>query len=159
MLSQLTQLGLEVEGRYATDGELNFLSDYIQSYGLRLQTYQKLQTVERQIVQQVLAKMKMMEPSLLQSGGADISGKWKQDTIRILRYSAIALLLDDPASLRERLLFWMQTIMRAFGAQRSCDITYTIMQDVVKQHLTPMQVSLFSPILELNRHLLSSGTK
>jgi hypothetical protein len=58
--------------------------------------------------------------------------------------------------LRERLLFWFQTIMRAFGAQRSCNVTYTIMQEVVKQHLTAEQASLFLPILEVNRRILGT---
>jgi hypothetical protein len=154
MLSQFTHLSLETDGRYATDEELSFLSEYIKSYSLRLQTYQKLQTSEAEIVQQVLTKLQSLDQSLLKSSGEDISSKWKRDTIRVLRYSAIAMLLNDSDTLQERLLFWMQTVMRAFGAQKSCDATYELMQIVVKQHLTPLQASLFCPILELNRRIL-----
>jgi Phycobilisome protein len=154
MLSQLQRLGVEAEGRYATDSELQFISDYAQSFSLRVQTYQKLQASESAIIQQVQAKMQALDPTLFRSGNEDVSGKWKRDTIRVLRYSAVALLLDDPDTLRDRLLFWMQTIMRAFGAQRSCNVTYEVMQDVVKQHLLPNQANLFCPILELNRRSL-----
>jgi hypothetical protein len=154
MLSQLTRLSLEVDGRYATDEELLFLNDYMKSYSLRLQTYQKLQASEAAIVQQVLTKLRSLDQSLLKSGGEDISSKWKRDTIRVLRYSAIAMLLNDSDTLQERLLFWMQTVMRAFGAQKSCDVTYQLMQVAVRQELTPLQASLFCPILELNRRLL-----
>jgi hypothetical protein len=156
MLSQLTRLSLETDGRYATDEELYFLSEYTGSYSLRLQTYQKLQTTETVIVQQVLAKLRSLDPALLRSSGEDVSGKWKRDTIRVLRYSAIAMLLNDSDTLQERLLFWMQTVMRAFAAQRSCNVTYEIMQEVVKQHLSPTQANLFCPILELNRRLLGA---
>lgn len=156
MLSQLTRLSLETDGRYATDEELSFLSEYTRSYSLRLQTYQKLQAAETTIVQQVLAKLRSLDPSLLRSNGEDVSGKWKRDTIRVLRYSAIAMLLNDSDTLQERLLFWMQTVMRAFAAQRSCNVTYEIMQEVIKQHLSPTQASIFCPILELNRRLLGA---
>lgn len=154
MLSQMQYLGQVVDGRYATDEELQFISDYLQSFDLRLSTYAKLQVAEATIVQQVQTKLRSLDPALLQSGSEDVTAKWRRDTIRVLRYSAIAMLLNDADWLRDRLLYWMQTVMKAFGAQRSCDITYRVMQDVVRQHLTPAEARLFCPILELNRALL-----
>lgn len=154
MLSQLQRLSQEAEGRYASDEELQFIQDYLRSYALRLQTYQRLHELEGPIVQQVYEKMRSRQPSIFLSNTEDVSVKWKRDTIRVLRYSAIALLLNDPETLRERLLYWMQTIMRAFGAQPSCQMTYEVMQEVVKQALTPPQANLFCPILEVNRRML-----
>lgn len=154
MLSQLENLSRDVDGRYATDEELRFIVDYLKTYSLRIQTYQHLQQLEGTIVQQVYARMRSLDASLFMNGSEDVSVKWKRDTIRVLRYSAIAMLLNDPDTLCERLLFWMQTVMKAFGAQRSCRITYQVMQDVVKQHLNPQQASVFCPILEVNQRLL-----
>ncbi|MBW4519600.1 MAG: phycobilisome protein [Scytolyngbya sp. HA4215-MV1] len=154
MLSQFSRLSLEAEGRYATDGELQFLSDYTQSFNLRMRTYQKLQVVEAQLIQEVQAKMQALDPTLFQSSNEDITPKWKRDTVRVMRYSAMAMLLNDPDLLRERLLFWMETVMRAFGAQHSCEVTYNVMQEVVKRHFTPLEASLLCPILELNRRTL-----
>jgi Phycobilisome protein len=151
MLSQLQRFSFEIDGRYATDVELQFLTDYIQSFTLRVQTYQKLQAIESVVVQQVYMKMKAIDAKLFDSGNEDISAKWKRDTLRTLRYSATAMLVNDPEILRERFLLWFQTIMRA---QHSCDVTYKVMQEVIQQHLTPMQASLFCPILELNRRTL-----
>lgn len=154
MLSQLQKLSRDVDGRYATDEELEFVTEYLKRYSLRLETYQKVQAVEGAVVQQVYARMRSIDPTLFMRGKEDISQKWRIDTIRILRYSAIAMLLDDSDTLRERLLLWMQSIMKAFGAQRACRITYEIMQDVIKQHLTPNQANIFCPILEMNRRVL-----
>lgn len=154
MLSQLQKLSCETEGRYATDEELWFIVDYLRTYRLRLETYQKIQTMEATIVQQVYTKMRSSDPSLFMSGEEDVSGKWKRDTIRVLRYSAIAMLLNDSDMLRERLLFWMQSIMKAFGAQHSCRVTYEVMQDVVRQALPAEQARMLCPILEINRQLL-----
>ena len=159
MLSQMQYLGQVVDGRYATDEELQFISDYLQSFNLRLSAYARLQVAEATIVQQVQTKLRSLDPALLQNGSEDVTAKWRRDTIRVLRYSAIAMLLNDADWLRDRLLYWMQTVMKAFGAQRSCDVTYQIMQDVVRQHLTPPESRLFCPILELNRALLGGGSE
>jgi hypothetical protein len=157
MLSQLENLSLTTDGRYASDEELQFVSDYMQLFGLRLQTYQTLQLVEAAIVQQVETKMRLLDPNLFRSGNEDVSAKWKRDTLRVLRYSAVAMLMDDPETLRRRFLLWFQTIMKAFDAQKSCNATYEVMQEVVKQHLTPIQASLFCPILEINRQTLGKN--
>lgn len=157
MLSRLERLAIEVDGRYATDSELQFIIQYGQSYRARMGTYAKLQGLEATIVQTVYQKMRSLDPSLFMSGKEDVSAKWKRDTLRVLRYSAVAMLLDDPDGLQERLLFWLQTIMRAFGAQRSCNITYEVMQEVVRQHLSAAEATLFCPILELNRSSLGAA--
>lgn len=155
MLSQLEKLSLSTDGRYATDEELQFLRDYKQSFAARLQTYQTLQLVETAIVRQVETKMRSLDARLFQSGNEDVSAKWRCDTVRVLRYSAAAMLINDPDTLCERFLFWFQTVMQAFGAQKSCNATYEVMQEVVQQHLTSAQASLFCPILEMNRRTLS----
>jgi len=157
MLSHLSKLSYATDGRYATDAELKFLADYGRTYQQRMQTYQQLQLLEAKIVQTVYDKLMQIDPALLQSGGMDITKKWKQDTVRVLRYSAIAMLLNDPLTLRERLLFWFQTVMKAFGAQESCQMTYTVMQTVVKQYLGAEQAALFCPILEINRQILGNS--
>lgn len=154
MLSQLKHLSVQTDGRYATEDELQFLDTYIQSFNLRVQTYQKLRMAETEIVKEVLLRLKATNPGLLSNGNEDITNKWKRDTIRVLRYSAAAMLVNDPKTLEERFLSWFQTIMRAFSAQQSCNATYEVMQQVVKQQLTPIQAGLFCPILELNRRYL-----
>ena len=157
MLSQCENLSQITEGRYAPDAELDFFLSYAASYPKRLSLYQKLQTVEADIVNTVHKRLMADYPYLLQSRKRDISVKWKRDTLRTLRLSAMAILLDDPATLQERYLLWFQTVMGAFKAQKSCDMTYSIMQDVVKDLLDPDESSLLIPILELNRTALGMG--
>lgn len=156
MLSQLNSLSLEVEGRYATDAELQFIVDFVESFPQRLQTYQNLQQAEAAILQQTYARVRSIDPRLLVSGVEDLTPKWKRDTVRTLRYTAAAVLLNDPETLQEQFLLWFQTIMRAFGAQRSCDVTYGAMQEAVKQQLPTQQANLVCPLLELNRRALGN---
>ncbi len=119
MLSQLNCLSLDVEGRYATDAELLFIAEYVKSYLRRLQTYRNLQEIEATIVQQTHAKMQLIDPKLFYYGAEDVTSKWKQDTLRTLRYSAATMLFNDLETLQERFLSWLQTIMRAFGIRQS----------------------------------------
>ncbi|NJL88142.1 MAG: phycobilisome protein [Leptolyngbyaceae cyanobacterium SM1_1_3] len=157
MLSQLSQLSLDTDGRYATDNELMFLQGYLKTARLRFGAYQKIQAAEAKIIEQVYQKLKAIDASLLKNGNTDLTQKWKTDTIRILRYAATALLIDDPDTFRERMLLWFQTIMRSFKAERSCNATYVVMQDVVKQFLSPQEAELFCPILEMSREILGQG--
>ncbi|NJN85821.1 MAG: phycobilisome protein [Leptolyngbyaceae cyanobacterium SL_7_1] len=154
MLSQLERLSFQVDGRYASDAELQFLVDYVQSFRLRVETYQRLRDLELTLVKETHTKMQAIDPTLFQIGNQDLVTKWKRDTISTLRYSAVAVLINDSETLQERFLDWFQTMIRAFGAQRSCDVTYQVMQTVVKQHFSSAQADLICPILELNRRSL-----
>jgi len=116
MLSHLKKLSDATDGRYASDDELRFLVSYLRSFHLRVQTYQRLQVAEGLIIQQVLTKVKKLDSATFQREPTEL--KWRRDTIRVLRYSATALLLDDSDTLRERFLFWFSTIMKAFGTQK-----------------------------------------
>lgn len=154
MLTRLRNLSLEADGRYATDAELQFMDDYIQSFDLRLQTYLKLQALEITVIREVETRLKSMDPQLYMRGTEDYAGKWKADTVRMYRLSALTMLINDPERLKERVLFWFQTLMRAFRAQRSCDVTYQLLQESVRKHLSPAEAELICPVLEMNRVML-----
>ncbi|MEO1623259.1 MAG: phycobilisome protein [Cyanobacteria bacterium J06632_3] len=155
MLSQLNTLAQEADGRFATDAELMFLQNYLRTARLRFSAYQKIQAAESKIIQQVQEKLEAMDPSMvLKMPKADMSHKWRRDSSWALRYSAQALLIDDQDSLQERLLYWFQTMMRAFKVERSYNATYIVMQDIVKQYLSAEETELFIPILELVRSTL-----
>lgn len=155
MLSQLDRLSVNADGRYASDEELLFLREYLQSARLRFQLYQKLQKLEVQVVQTVLERLKAEDPTLLQVGGQDLTAKWQRDTVRTLRYIAASLLINDTEIFKERMLLWFQTIMRSFQTQRSCEATYRVMQAVIKRYLSAEEAELVCPILELSRSMLS----
>jgi hypothetical protein len=154
MFVKLDKLSIEADARYASDDELEFINSYIGSFDLRKQTYLKLKSLEQKIVDQVYAKLRSQDPKLLQNAGEDVSEKWKRDTFRVLRYVALTVLIDDSENLKDQFLTWYQTIMQAFGSERSCEATYNTMQQVVKQVLDPQEVALINPVLELNRSLL-----
>ncbi|QYO64259.1 phycobilisome protein [Leptolyngbya sp. 7M] len=155
MLSQLERLSRELDGRYASDAELAFVIDYVRSFNLRVQTYQKLQELESTIVQQACVKMRAIDPGVfVGKNQEDLTRKCVRDLVYGLRATALAVLLNDPDALQEELLLWLQTIMRSLGKSHVCDIMYSALQDVIKQHLTPPQANLVCPLLESNRRIL-----
>lgn len=154
MLTNVQALVAATDGRYASDQELMFFQQYLGSVGTRLRAYQKIQQAEQQIVSQVMVRLKTKDPNIFLVGEQDLTAKWQRDTVRVLRYSATALLLDDEERFKDNLLLWFQTIMRAFGAEESCTLTYAAMQEVVTQYLNGEELRLFLPILELSRATL-----
>uniref|UniRef100_A0ACD5GUI0 Uncharacterized protein n=1 Tax=Desertifilum tharense IPPAS B-1220 TaxID=1781255 RepID=A0ACD5GUI0_9CYAN len=83
MITQLERLSQMADGRYATDAELLFLEEYIQSFSLRVQTYRQIQASEAELLEQVQHRIRQVDPALLLSNQTDLSGKWKRDTIRV----------------------------------------------------------------------------
>jgi len=157
MLSQLEHLSREVDGRYASDAELTFAIDYVRSFTLRVQTYQKLQELESTIIQQTYAKMQAIDPTIFAgTNPVEINRKCVHDMSCGLRAIAMAVLLNDPDFLQEQFLQWLQTIMRSLGKAHTCDVMYSTLQDVVKQHLTQPQANLVCPLLELSRRTLGT---
>lgn len=159
MLQQLEQLALNTDGRYATDAELSFFQDYLKTARLRFALYQKIQKIEKQIIQQVLVQIKTANPDVLMSGTTDMTAKWQRDTVRTIRYAATALLVNAPERYKERMLLWFQPIMKSFKAERSCEATYRAMQTVVKQMLSHEEAALFCPLLEMSRSILGNTSQ
>jgi hypothetical protein len=154
MLSQLENLIREADGRYATDAELLFLNQYLQTARSRFSAYQKIQAAESKIIQQVYQQLQSQDPGLFQTAQGDMTSKWQRDTTYGLRYCTHALLANDPDTLQDQFLLWFQSIMRAYKVESACNVTYSVMQTVVRQHLTPAEADLFCPILELARSIL-----
>jgi hypothetical protein len=154
MLTQLTRLSIEADGRYAKAEELQFLKGYFQSLDQRVSAYEKIRAAEAEIISQVEAKMRALDPNLFRSAAGDFTETWRKDIVQLLRYAAAALLFNEHDHLREGLLLWHNTIAKSYQFDRTCKTTFTVMPEVVKQYLTPQEAALFCPILELNHIIL-----
>lgn len=151
MLTQFNRLSVAADGRYATAEELQFLKDYFKSFNIRLSAYQKIRASETEIIRKVQAQIQSIDPTLFHSGSQDATNKWKLDTIRVLRHTAAALLFNDSDRFKEQFISWFQTILKAMNVERSAELTYQLMLEVIRQYLTAEEAALFVPIWELNR--------
>lgn len=154
MLTQLSRLSVEADGRYAKLEEMQFLKSYFQSLDQRLSAYAKIRNTEEEIIDQVEAKMRTIDPSLFINAAGDFTQTWRKDIVQLLRYAAAALLFNDPDRLKEGLLLWHTTIANSYKFDHTCKKTFEVMPGVIKQYLTTEEAALFCPLLDLNGIIL-----
>ncbi|MFM2311484.1 MAG: hypothetical protein RLZZ04_760 [Cyanobacteriota bacterium] len=156
MLNQLEQLSLAAEGRYATPQELQALKDYFPTINPRLSAYQKLRDGEAEIIAKLEARMREKQPNIFQMGANDVTAMYQRDTTIVLRIAIAAMLIEDLDRLREKLLLWQKTIVKAFKVNHIAALTHTTMPEIVEQFLTPEEYAVAKPIFILNQTVLGN---
>ncbi|MGK7879262.1 MAG: allophycocyanin, partial [Crocosphaera sp.] len=137
MLTQFSHLSLDTDGRYATDSELQFIDDYLESVEMRIETYEKIMVNQEEIFQEVDAKMhKLNENNCLYKMDEHGQEVCQRDRKNAIKYTTAAMLIDDLDRLRDGLLIWLQTIVKAVGYNRFVRTHYPIIQEVIQQYLT-----------------------
>jgi hypothetical protein len=154
MFKQLTRLSIDADGRYATDDELKFLDDYLDTVETRISAYETIRENEEQIIYRWEAAKRGIKQDVFHMGDRDVSEICRRDMTNIFRCSATAILFNDLDRLREGLLIWYQTIVRAFKYDKYTNITYAVIQDTIKEFLKPEEVELMLPALKLNHTIL-----
>jgi hypothetical protein len=155
VLKQLSRLSLEAEGRYATSEELQFVAKYRESLEVRLSTYQKLRDAEVEIINLVTQRSQKQDSELFKINSQDMTPTCHRDIQLVLRASAIAMLTDDLERLRDNLLLWQKTIVKALDHQKYVQIVYRILQDVVQELLSVEEAKLILPALKLSLNVLA----
>lgn len=149
MLKQIANLCLETDGRYATSQELDFLKDYLNTAEIRLSGYEKVRNHEEEILTKLDERL-LENKEACYVGERDITKRIHNDMIMHLRHTSASLLMNDLDRIREGLLIWFQTIARSFAFQKQAGMTFYLLQDVIKLYLTPEEVDLILPIIQLD---------
>jgi hypothetical protein len=155
MLKQLERLSLTAEGRYATTQELQFIRDYLPTVDLRLSAYQKICDAEAEIIAKLEVKMRALNPDIFLVDAGDVSSLYQRDTKNVLRSAIAAMLTDDLDHVREHLLLWHRTIIKAFKVQHIAAMAHQTMPEIIQQFLTPEEFALVIPFLQLNQAVLA----
>jgi hypothetical protein len=156
MLNQLDRLSLETEGRYATAQELQILKDYFPTINPRLSAYQKLRDGEAEIIGKLEAKMREKQPDIFNMGNKDVTEMYQRDTKMALKISLAAMLIDDPDRVRENLLLWYLTIIKAYKFQHVIAAAYNTMPEIIEPMLTAEEYACIKPILLINQTVLAN---
>jgi hypothetical protein len=156
MFKQFTRLSIDADGRYATDAELQFLQDYLDTVETRVSTYETIREHEEQIIYRWEAAKRGVKEDVFHMGERDVSEICRRDMTNVFRCSATAILFNDLDRLREGLLIWYQTIVRAYNYTKYTKISYLIIQETIKEFLKPEEVELMMPALKLNHTILSN---
>ena len=155
MLNQLEQLSLSVEGRYATAAELQPLKDYLPTVSTRLNAYQKIRDREAEIIEQLRLRMLEKQPNIFMMGSVDVTSRYERDTKIVLRIALAAMLIEDLDRLRENILLWQRTIVKAFQVKHIAALAHTTMPEIIEQILTPEEYTFIKPVLILNQTVMA----
>ncbi len=155
MLKQLARLNLEADGCYASDEQLQFLEDYLESAEGRISTYEKIRDNEEKIIDHWEAEKRGFKEDLFHMNDRDISEICHRDMTNNLRCATASMLVGDLDKLREGLLIWYRTIVRSFGYTQYTQRIYKIIQEVIKLYLSPEEADLILPVLKLYHTILS----
>lgn len=133
---QLSQAMIDADGRYLTSEELRPLENYVETYQRRLEAYQTLSQHSDALVLAALKKFARVHPEIIKNSGK----RCQYDMSQVLRYVALCILLDDEFMFREKMMFWLDTMLRAHRKQEACCKAYQYLKEAVKESL-PSKVS------------------
>lgn len=134
----------EAENRYLKPEELNHLNQYVDSLPSRLETYRSLRDQEISIMQKVADHLEEKFPN----EEIAILERCLKNSLLILRYSAMGMLLNDENFLKNRLINWLEGTAKAYQTEAIDQELYHHLNDCLGETLTTNQVAL------LNTHLL-----
>jgi Phycobilisome protein len=155
MLKQLSRVSVSADGRFATAAELQFLKDYFKTVESRVAVYEKIKNAEEEIVDRVETKMRQLNPKIFTKGTQDVSALYRRDTRIVLRGAATATLFDDLDRLRDGLLLWHRTIIKAIGVENITQLTHQVLPEVMKEFLNTEELALIMAALQLNYSVLT----
>jgi Phycobilisome protein len=136
---------IEADGCYLDDNQgLRPLEQYVQTYALRLETYQQLRDQSQTLVLQSLRRLAQAHPDLIQKHGQ----RCQYDMNEVLRYIAVSLLRDDEVFFKEQMMSWLDTILVAHKKTDQCTTAYRYLLDAVNNTLPAACSSLIRPYLD-----------
>lgn len=153
MNSKLEALFNEPEKRYLNSNELGALSQYISSVPERLNVYRQLRDKEVQLLQPVVDTIQQQMPDVAES----TLERSVQNMMLILRYSAMAMLVDDLEFMDKRLQGWLPEMVKAFGTQTINQKLFELLNQKLAQALSPQQLNLLKPNLDRAQALMNSS--
>lgn len=150
MHPQLAAVFDDAENRYLKSEDLSVLSHYVTSLPDRLDCYQAIRDHELEIMQWVADRLQVEIPHEPQEN----LERSIKNALLLLRYGAMAMLLDDPNFVKQRLLSWVGPTIQVYGSQAIDSTLYRLLNQRLPQVLNARQLSLLSPILEMTQTAL-----
>jgi hypothetical protein len=128
--------------RYLDANDLNVLSQYVSSIPERVNVYRILRDQEVTVMQSVADTLQQQanpsEAALERS---------LRNGLMVMRYVAMAMLLDDQAFVEERLRGWLPEIVKAYETQALDRQLFQLLEQKLAAVLSPAQMSLLKPSL------------
>lgn len=138
------------EDRYLKPEELTALGQYVTSLSDRLVVYRTLRDQELQIMQPVADQLQAQyaqEP-------IDKLERCIKNALLVLRYCAMAMLLDDDHFVRDRLSGWLTEMTQVYSTQAVDQQLYRLLEAKLAQTLPANHMVLLKPHLQTAQTVL-----
>jgi hypothetical protein len=143
MMPKIQELINQAQDRYLATDELGLMESYISSLPDRLKLYKLIRDREIDLLQavadQVPAELPNVTDAELETGIKNL--------ILVLRYSSMAMLLNDENFLKQRLLNWLEGIMSMRDMRRLNETLYKLLNQGLRQQFSPPQLALIQPLI------------
>ena len=147
MNRQILEMFNSAEGRYLTASEQSTLRDYAQGLEARLAAMSEISGKETTIVEQTVREIFRAYPDMEKKFKNAMQTCIRDETL-VLRYTAMAMLRNDPQYLNDSLLTWLSTILRGVGfAPHFIEDTYKTLALVAGRELSPATAKLLHPFV------------
>lgn len=144
MHPELLSLLETAEQRYLQPKEVELYRRHAASLNRRLQTYEFLREEETKIFQGVADRLVAALPNESQENLERCLKYW----LLIFRYSATAMLLNDPSYLQTRLEDWLKGLLETYETHNIDVKLYELLMADLKQTLPKEHIRLFEPIFQ-----------
>jgi hypothetical protein len=144
MHSDLEIVSRKAEFDYLQQPELDAFKQCVDSLRERLEIYECLRDKEIDIFQLVAEQLLDAYPLEEQKLIERALKYW----ISIMRYSAMAMLLNNPGFLQHRLLEWLTPVFGAYQLEEINNSLYGLLLSDLSQTLTKKQMTFLQPFLE-----------
>jgi hypothetical protein len=150
MQSNIEALVHQAEEDYLKQPDIELFRQYAASMQKRLETYECLRDREiaifQPIVKQLMKTYSQENPQLLEK----VLKHW----VSVLRYCAMAMLLNNSEYLEYRLLEWLSGIVKAHQVESLESTLYELLLSRLSTVLAQQQLALLQPFLEQARAAL-----
>lgn len=143
MHPELEQLLYLAEDRYLQTADMKIFRDNMTNLSKALAVYEQLREQEITIFQSVADQLVTICPQASTQQLEMVLQHW----IAILRYVAMAALLNNSAYLERRLLEWLSDVVRVYQLEALNQQVYDLLQAELATHLTVNEVALLQPFL------------
>jgi hypothetical protein len=143
MMPKIQELINQAQDRYLVTDELGLMESYVSSLPDRLKLYKQIRDREIDILQTVADQVSAELPSVTDE---DLESGIK-NLILVLRYSSMAMLLNDENFLKQRLLNWLEGIMSMRDMRRLNETLYKLLNQVMRQQFSAAQLNLIQPLI------------
>lgn len=143
MHTEMKALLYQAEERYLNPEEIENLKYYTESLAQRLETYELLREQELAIFQPVAERLLEAFPDEKQETLELALKYW----LSVLRYCAMAMLLNNQEFFQQRLLEWLTALVQAHQMQVIQVTLYQLLQAQLKILFSNQQLALLQPFL------------